>query len=110
MKLVNTVRSLNYDNKVYKVYRMPLNIIPIFRGICIPYIGIFIKEKYETDYTLIEHEAIHLDQFKRMGIFMYILRYITQLIFIGYDSMPMELEARQTDSSLWSYRKRNWKK
>lgn len=24
-------------------------------------------------------------------------------------SMPLELEARQTDESLWNYRQRNWK-
>lgn len=109
MKVINTIQSINYPNKTYKVYRIHSNLLPLFRGICIPYIGIFVKRRYETDWILLEHESIHMDQFKRMGILMYILRYITQLIFIGYDTMPMELEARQTDSSLWSYRKRNWK-
>lgn len=92
-----------------KIYYVKSNVIPIFRGFALPYIGIIIKEKYRGDKTLIEHEKIHLAQIKRMTLPVYIIRYIFQLIFIGYDSMPMELEARQEDSSLWNYRKRHWK-
>ena len=109
MKFIKNIPSRNYDYKLYKVYSIKPNFLPLFRGFCIPYVGIFVKEKYTMDKNLIEHESIHMDQFKRMGIIMYVLRYVAQLIFIGYDTMPMELEARQTDSSLWSYRKRKWK-
>ena len=93
-----------------KIYYIKSNYLPIFRAIALPYIGIIIKEKYRDDKILIEHETIHLKQMKRMTFLVYIIRYIVQLIFIGYDTMPMELEARQTDISLWNYRERNWKK
>jgi len=94
----------------YKIYYVKGNKIPIFRAFALPYINlIVINEKYKGDENLIEHEAIHLRQMKRMTFPLYMIRYIFQLIFIGYDTMPMELEARQNDVSLWNYRKRNWK-
>lgn len=92
-----------------KIYYVKSNVIPIFRAIMIPHIGILIKEKYKEDKILHEHELIHWKQYKRMGSLMFIIRYLFQLIFIGYDTMPLELEARQTDKSLWNYRERNWK-
>lgn len=85
-----------------------ISFIPIFRGFALPYIGIIIQEKYRGDQGLIKHEKVHLKQIKRMTLPVYIIRYIFQLIFIGYDSMPMELEARQHDVSLWNYRERHW--
>lgn len=93
-----------------KIYYVKSNLLPIFRGISLPWIGIIIKEQYRDDEGLIKHETIHLEQIKRMGIVLYLIRYIAQLIFIGYDSMPMELEARQHEPSPWNYRKRNWTK
>lgn len=75
----------------------------------IPHIGIFIKEDYKEDETLLEHELIHWKQYKRMGSIVFLLRYLFQFITIGYDTMPLELEARQTDESLWNYRERKWK-
>lgn len=92
-----------------KVHYIKNNMIPIFRAFALPYIGIIVNEKYRGDKVLIEHETIHLEQIKRMTFVVYLIRYIFQFIFIGYDTMPMELEARQTDVSLWNYRKRNWK-
>jgi hypothetical protein len=67
-----------------------------------------VKEKYKNDKILHEHEIIHWNQYKRMGSLLFLIRYIFQFIFIGYDTMPLELEARQSDSSLWNYRQRNW--
>lgn len=84
--------------------------LPIFRAFCLPYIGIVIREEYRGDTGLIMHEMVHLKQMRRMTLPVYIIRYVFQLIFIGYDSMPMELEARQHDISLWNYRERNWTK
>jgi hypothetical protein len=93
-----------------KVYYIQPRLIPIFRAFALPYVNIIvISNKYKGDKILIEHETIHLKQMKRMTFPLYMIRYIVQLIFIGYDTMPMELEARQTDVSLWNYRKRNWK-
>lgn len=92
-----------------KVYYIKAKYLPIFRAIMIPHIGIFIKEEYKDDKTLHEYELIHWKQYKRMGSLLFIIRYLFQFIFIGYDTMPLELEARQTDNSLWNYRERNWK-
>jgi hypothetical protein len=92
-----------------RIYYVKSNRIPIFRGFALPYIGIIIKEKYKGNQALIDHETIHLKQIKRMTLPVYIIRYIFQLIFIGYDSMPMELEARQKEASPWNYRERHWK-
>ena len=85
------------------------NRFPIFRAFALPYIGVIVKEQYKDDKALIEHERIHLKQIKRMTFPLYCLRYIVQLIFIGYDTMPMELEARQPQKELFNYRKKNWK-
>ena len=39
---------------------------------------------------------------------MYYLRYFIQLIFIGYDTMPMEMEARQKEKyeDIYKYREK----
>ncbi len=78
-----------------------------FRAIMIPFIGIIFRRGNEFDDVLIEHEIIHWKQFERMGFIMFIIRYILQLICLGYDTMPMEMEARQKlpDSIKWNYRK-----
>lgn len=83
--------------------------VPIFRAIMIPYIGIFIRDMYRGDEKLLRHEMIHYLQFKRMGFVMFLIRYLLQLLFIGYDTMPMELEARQELETPYNYRKRFWK-
>lgn len=83
-----------------------------FRGIMIPFIGIVIKEEYKTSTRLMNHEMIHWYQFKRMGVILFITRYVFQLIFIGYDTMPMEMEARQNEEEhiKWNYRKNYFNK
>ncbi len=93
-----------------KVFYIKARYLPIFRAIMIPHIGIFIKQDYKDDTILLQHELVHYKQYKRMGSLLFIIRYLFQLILIGYDSMPLELEARQFDTSLWNYRERNWKK
>ncbi len=82
-----------------------------FRGIMIPFIGIIIRDKYIADNELHQHELIHWNQFQRMGLVMFLFRYLFQLIFIGYDTMPMEMEARQfiPTAEAWNYRKTYFK-
>lgn len=92
-----------------KVYYISSNWLPVFRAIMIPHVGIFIKKEYKKDLILLKHETVHWKQYKRMGSIIFLLRYLFQFLFIGYDSMPMELEARQYDKSLWNYRERWWK-
>lgn len=81
-------------------------LIPPFRAMTIPPFGIFIKEEFKGDEQILQHDLIHWKQYKRMGLFMYYFRYFMQLIIIGYDTMPMEMEARQFDDekTKWNYR------
>lgn len=87
-------------------------ILPPFRAMTIPPFGIFVKKKYKGNSQILEHDKIHWKQYKRMGLFMYCFRYIIQLIVIGYDTMPMEMEARQNDDvkTQWNYREYYHKK
>lgn len=95
-------------DKMVRIFYVRDRAIPIFRAVMIPHVGIFIKQKYQNDLTLLEHEMIHWRQYKRMGSLVFMVRYILQLVFIGYDAMPFELEARQSDESLCNYRQRKW--
>jgi hypothetical protein len=72
----------------------------------LPPFGIFIKKEFIGDKKILDHDLIHWKQYKRMGLFMYYFRYLVQLIIIGYDSMPMEMEARQSEDkhTQWNYR------
>lgn len=101
--------SLNHKEiKLYPVKWIPFG----FRAMCIPPVGILIKKKYfqfsnsEEMAEILKHENIHWSQYKRMGFFMFYFRYFAQLLIIGYDTMPMEMEARQglTDEQKWNYR------
>lgn len=48
----------------------------------------------EDEKILLKHELIHFEQAKRMLYVFFYLRYFFQLIFIGYKTMPLEIEAR----------------
>lgn len=87
-------------------------VIPPFRAMTIPPFGIFILKKYKGNLQILKHDIIHWRQYKRMGLLMYYFRYFAQLILIGYDTMPMEMEARQHDSEIdkWNYRNKYHKK
>lgn len=65
-----------------------------FVGMCLPPLGIFIHEGQKGNEELLRHELVHWAQYERMGLLMYCVRYIFQLVFIGYETMPMEVEAR----------------
>jgi hypothetical protein len=92
------------DPKIYYVKYL----LPPFRAMTIPPFGIFIKLKYKGNKQILQHDLIHWKQYKRMGLIMYYLRYFIQLIIIGYDTMPMELEARQFEKyeDVYKYREK----
>lgn len=85
--------------------------VPYFRGLCLPPFGIFLSEKYKNNRGLFVHELIHWKQYKRMGLIMFYFRYLSQLFLVGYDIMPMEMEARQHESEKfrWNYRQQYFK-
>lgn len=85
-------------------------LIPPFRAMTIPPFGIFIKKQFKGNHQILQHDLIHWKQYKRMGFFMYYFRYFFQLITIGYDTMPMEMEARQHEQNPYNYREKYHKK
>jgi len=83
-------------------------LIPPFRGMTIPPFGIFIHKKYKDNNQILKHDLIHWNQYKRMGLFLFYFRYFMQLIIIGYDWMPMEMEAREGEdfNGMFNYSKK----
>lgn len=83
-------------------------VIPPFRAMTIPPFGIFVKKEFKGDKQILNHDFVHWKQYERMGLFLYYFRYFVQLLIIGYDIMPMEMEARQgdDDETKWNYRER----
>lgn len=45
--------------------------------------------------ALMHHEAIHVDQIRRMGAWKWTLTYLWYLVTKGYDNHPYEIEARE---------------
>ena len=87
-------------------------VVPPFRAMTIPPIGIIIRADLKGDDQILAHDLIHWRQYERMGFFLYYFRYFVQMLLIGYDTMPMEMEARQFDSeeTKWNYRSTYHKK
>lgn len=81
-------------------------VIPPFRAMTIPPLGIFVKKNFKNDFQVLQHDLIHWNQYKRMGLILFYFRYLIQLLIIGYDTMPMEMEARQNEDekTKWNYR------
>lgn len=75
-------------NKPIIIY---LKYLPYFSGISIyPFIFIQINKK---SYGLLKHEYIHFIQQKRMFFFIFWIRYLLQIILVGYKLNVYELEA-----------------
>lgn len=83
-------------------------VLPPFRAMTIPPFGIIVRKDLKVDNQILAHDLIHWKQYERMGFFMYYFRYFMQMILIGYDTMPMEMEARRFDDeeTKWNYRER----
>ena len=98
-------------SKPPKIYYVKRLIYP-FRAMTVPPLGIFIKEDWKDDKQVKTHSDLHWKQYLRMGFFLYYVRYLLQLLIIGYDTMPMEMECRRFDSphNRWNYRDKYHKK
>jgi len=88
---------------IYYVDKLPGK----FRGMTLPPFGIFILKKHKGDSKILLHDYIHWCQYHKMGFLDFYLSYIIQYIFIGYDKMKMEQEARKLESD---YIKRHYRK
>ncbi len=58
------------------------------------WIFIWPPECVEDD-MLIQHEHVHLKQWKRLGWFLFPIVYVWQFVRYGYASMPIEKEANR---------------
>ena len=79
--------------KIYYVDNLPGK----FRGMCIPPFGIFILKKHRGNKKILQHDLVHWKQYKKLGFLDFYLKYLIEYIFIGYEKMPMEMEARQNE-------------
>lgn len=93
---------------VYTIYRRYSNKIPVyyvdsiaanFNARTIPPLGIFIKKSQKNNTALLNHELIHWNQFKNLGLLGFYTTYITEHIKNGYDLNRLEIEARKNESN-----------
>lgn len=79
-------------------------LIAPYRAMTIPPFGIFVHVNHKGNFRILRHDYIHWLQYRRMGLILFYFRYFCQLLFIGYATMPMELEARQNEPEHLKYR------
>ena len=93
---------------VYTIYRRYSNKIPVyyvdsiaanFNARTIPPFGIFIKKSQKNNTALFNHELIHWNQFKNLGLLGFYTTYISEHIKNGYDLNRLEIEARKNESN-----------
>lgn len=82
------------------VFYLPFNLPGKQRAATIPPLGIFIESQYQNENhsapcSLINHEMIHWEQYKRMGLFTFYYKYLTLYIQFGRINNWMEEEARK---------------
>ncbi len=65
-----------------------------FAGVALAPWGIYILAEHLSNESLIRHEQIHWEQWRRMGTVKYYATYLYQVLRYGYRTAPMEREAR----------------
>lgn len=60
---------------------------------------IFVRGETVLSTALLAHELCHVGQIEKKGLLRYWLTYLSGLARLGYDSHPMEVEARQAEHS-----------
>jgi purine-cytosine permease-like protein len=65
-----------------------------FAGVALAPWGIYILAEHLTNASLIKHEQVHWEQWRRMGTVKYYAIYLYQVLRYGYRNAPMEREAR----------------
>ena len=68
-----------------------------FAGITLPPFGIFILSERIDDQRLRLHEEAHWQQYQRMGLIGFYLKYFWNTLRHGYRNNPMEIEARKAE-------------
>lgn len=64
----------------------------------LPPFGIYIQEAHKGNAALLEHEKIHWQQYRRMGLIGFYLTYLYENAVYGYDCNSLEIEARANES------------
>ena len=65
-----------------------------FAGVALAPWGIFVLPEHLNNQRLTQHELVHWQQYKRMGVVKYYATYLYQVLRYGYRNAPMEREAR----------------
>jgi hypothetical protein len=65
-----------------------------FAGVALAPWGIFALPEHLNNQRLTQHEIVHWQQYKRMGVVKYYATYLYQVLRYGYRNAPMEREAR----------------
>ncbi len=89
---------VDYQRKKDNITIFSLNKNSKYNAITIPPFGIFIKKERRNNENLLNHEIVHWEQFKKLGMIKFYSNYIKQFTKFGYDNMPMEIEARYNES------------
>ena len=92
--IYNEVQKRNDNPKIYYRKKLYKN----FNARTIPPFGIYLQEDQKNNKALIEHELVHWKQYQRMGLINFYSQYFKELKSLGYDLMPMEIEARKNES------------
>lgn len=100
--------------RVLKVEQIPFPAAPILEkalnetgllnhgtiGLSLRY-GIFIRDDHWTDRRVLVHELVHTMQYERLGgIDRFLEQYVAECIQYGYQSAPMEQEARALEKTI----------
>ncbi len=70
-----------------------------YGGITMPWGRAYLVPERLHDPGLRAHEAVHLDQLRRLGPVRFVALYLWLLMRHGYDRHPMEIEARERSGS-----------
>ena len=92
--------SFNHNERV--IY-LPFDIPGAQMAATVPPFGIFIESRYKNEGdgrgSILAHERVHWDQYKRMGLFKFYYEYFSEYLKHGrINDHWMELEARKLSS------------
>lgn len=63
--------------------------------------GIYIRQEFWDNESLIIHELTHTFQYERLGgIAEFLNQYLKECIYYGYDKSPLEMEAKTMETKL----------
>lgn len=66
-----------------------------YGAITMPWQTVYVLPERKNDAGLLAHEAVHVEQIKRLGPWRWTWQYLTGLARHGYCNAPLEVEARQ---------------